>query len=175
MAMITPEGTNDTHMGFNTFHMTKKLCTSDSYTCKGLVWWLGNLICCCHSNIMCVQIPCFYCQCTDNSLMLVWLQLEVLVVPVWSPCTVTTSGSNYCHFPHSTQDNHIMLITLCLQVSIGPGQLLTLVFSSSGSLSEHQPGQWLQNLQFHSIQDCGREYSRISASSENQFPSSYAS
>ena len=39
---------------------------------------------------------------------------------------------------------------------------------SSGSLSEHQPGQWLQKLQFHSIQDYGREYSRISTSSENQ-------
>ena len=43
------------------------------------------------------------------------------------------------------------------------------MLSSSGSLSEHQPGQWLQNLQFHSMQDCGREFSRISASSENQF------
>ena len=27
--------------------------------------------------------------------------------------------------------------------------------------------QRLQDLQFHSLQDCGREYSRISASSEN--------
>ena len=35
------------------------------------------------------------------------------------------------------------------------------MLSSSGSLSEHQPGQWLQTLQFYSIQDCGREYSRI--------------
>ena len=42
------------------------------------------------------------------------------------------------------------------------------MLSSSGSLSEHQPGQWLQHLEFHSFQDCGREYSRISASSENQ-------
>ena len=33
-----------------------------------------------------------------------------------------------------TQGNHIILITL------------TLVLSSSGSLSEHQPGQWLQTL-----------------------------
>ena len=43
------------------------------------------------------------------------------------------------------------------------------MLSSSGSLSEHQPGQWLQNLQFHSPKDCGREFSRIGASSENQF------
>ena len=41
----------------------------------------------------------------------------------------------------------------------------TLVFSNSGSPSEHQPVQRLQNLQSNSIQDCGREYSRISASS----------
>ena len=34
--------------------------------------------------------------------------------------------------------------------------------SSSGSLAEQKPGQWLQTLQFHSIQDCGREYFRIS-------------
>ena len=31
---------------------------------------------------------------------------------------------------------------------------------SSGSLSEHQPLQRLQNLQFHSVQDYGRKYSR---------------
>ena len=54
-----------------------------------------------------------------------------------------------------------------------PGYLLTAVLSSSGSLSEYLPGQWLQNLhlhsfQFYSIQDCGREYTRIGASSENQ-------
>ena len=47
-------------------------------------------------------------------------------------------------------------------------RIVTSVLSSSGSLSEHQQGQWLQNLQFHSSKDCGREYSRISASSENQ-------
>ena len=29
---------------------------------------------------------------------------------------------------------------------------------SSGSLSEHQPVQRLQNLQFHSVQDYGRKY-----------------
>ena len=42
------------------------------------------------------------------------------------------------------------------------------MLSSSGSLSEHQPVQWLQTLQFHSPKDCGREYSRVSGSSENQ-------
>ena len=36
---------------------------------------------------------------------------------------------------------------------------------SSGSPSEHQPVQRLQNLQFHSVQDYGRKYSRISTSS----------
>ena len=35
MAITTPEGVNDTHMGFNTFHMTQ-LCTSDSYKCNVL-------------------------------------------------------------------------------------------------------------------------------------------
>ena len=38
------------------------------------VWWLGNLHCCCHR---CVQSPSFCCYCTDISLMLVWLQLQV--------------------------------------------------------------------------------------------------
>ena len=42
------------------------------------------------------------------------------------------------------------------------------MLSSSGSLSEHQPVKWLQNLQLYCMQDCGRKYSRISASSENQ-------
>ena len=41
------------------------------------------------------------------------------------------------------------------------------VLSSSGSLSEHQPVQRLQTFEFHYLQDCGREYSRISASSAN--------
>ena len=63
-----------------------------------------------------------------------------------------------------------MHITLCLLVSMGLGKLLTLVLSSSGSVSEHQPMQWLQTLQFYSMQDCGKEYSRISANSENQWP-----
>ena len=45
---------------------------------------------------------------------------------------------------------------------------LTLVLSSSGSLSEHQPVQQLQNLQFYSMQHCGREDSRISANRESQ-------
>ena len=39
------------------------------------------------------------------------------------------------------------------------------MFSSFGSLSEHQPVQTLQILQLHSIQDCGREYPRISTNS----------
>ena len=39
---------------------------------------------------------------------------------------------------------------------IGLYGIVTSVFSSSGSLSEHQPGQTLQNLQFHCLQDCGR-------------------
>ena len=34
---------------------------------------------------------------------------------------------------------------------------LTAVFSSSGSLPELQPGQWLQNLQLYSIQVCERK------------------
>ena len=42
------------------------------------------------------------------------------------------------------------------------------MLSSSDSLSEHQPVQWLQTLQFYCFQDCGREDSRISASSKNQ-------
>ena len=38
----------------------------------------------------------------------------------------------------------------------------TLVFSSSGSLSEHQPVQWLQNLQFHNFfRDYGREVTQL--------------
>ena len=49
-----------------------------------------------------------------------------------------------------------------------PGQLLTSVLLNSRLLSEHQPVQWLQSFQFHSLQDCGRKYCRISASSENQ-------
>ena len=52
---------------------------------------------------------------------------------------------------------------------MGPGQLLTPVLSSFCSLSERRPGQWLQNLRFHSLQDCGTEYFRISASSESQW------
>ena len=31
---------------------------------------------------------------------MIWLSW-VTVVPVWSPCTMTTGASNYCHFPHS--------------------------------------------------------------------------
>ena len=59
-------------------------------------------------------------------------------------------------------------LILSLRVSgIGSmnGRQLTLVFASSGFLSEQQPGQWLQDLQFYSLQDCGKEHSRISASS----------
>ena len=36
---------------------------------------------------------------------------------------------------------------------------------SSGSLSEHQPVQRLQILQFNFLQGCAREYSRVSTSS----------
>ena len=43
------------------------------------------------------------------------------------------------------------------------------MLSSSGSLSEHQPVQWLQTLQFQSSKGCGRDNSKISASSENQW------
>ena len=86
--------------------------------------------------------------------------------------TVVTSTSH-----HSTKRPHRTPVTLAGQPYHANNTLLvgqygvrivTLVLSSSGSLSEHQPVQRLQNLQFHSLQDCGREYSRISASSENQ-------
>ena len=52
---------------------------------------------------------------------------------------------------------------MCLHFPI-MGQELTSEFSSFGSLSDHQPGQRLQKLQFYSLQDCGRKYmySRIS-------------
>ena len=30
---------------------------------------------------------------------MIWLSW-VTVVPVWSPCTMMTGASNYCHFPH---------------------------------------------------------------------------
>jgi len=82
--------------------------------------------------------------------------------------TVVTSTSchstrgphrDYCH-PGQPYHAHNTLVV---------GQYgVTLVLSSSGSLSEHQPVQRLQNLQFHSPKDCGREYSRISPSNENQ-------
>ena len=39
--------------------------------------------------------------------------------------------------------------------------VLTLVLLSSYSLSEHQPVQQFQILQFHFSQDCGSEYFRI--------------
>ena len=42
---------------------------------------------------------------------MIWLSW-VAVVPVWSPCTMTTSASNYCHFPHSMDTSswsHTML------------------------------------------------------------------
>ena len=56
MAMITPEGVNDTRMGLNTFHMTKKLCRSDFLHMQSAsVWWLSKFHCCCHNNIRCVQ------------------------------------------------------------------------------------------------------------------------
>ena len=47
-------------------------------------------------------------------------------------------------------------------------ELNTSVFSSSGSLSERQPVQRLQNYHFHFLQGCGKEYSRISAWSKKQ-------
>ena len=68
------------------------------------------------------------------------------------------------HF-HPGQPYHAHNTLLVGQYGV---RIVTLVLSSSGSLSEHQPVQWLQTLQFHSVQDCGREYSRISASRENQ-------
>ena len=37
----------------------------------------------------------------QSVMSMIWLSW-VTVVPVWSPCTVTTGASNYCHFPHST-------------------------------------------------------------------------
>ena len=48
------------------------------------------------------------------------------------------------------------------------GQLLTSVLLNFGSLSEHQPVQPLQNLQFYFFEDCKREYmySRISLNSQ---------
>ena len=60
-AMITPEGTKDTHMGFNIFHMTKTFYIRFLHMQSVSVWLLGNLICCRHSNIRCVQIYwCWY-------------------------------------------------------------------------------------------------------------------
>ena len=45
--------------------------------------------------------------------------------------------------------------------------VLTLVFSSSCSLSEHQPVPRLPQIQFYLIWGCGREYFRISSSRKN--------
>ena len=41
------------------------------------------------------------------------------------------------------------------------GTVLTSVFLSYGSLSEHQPMQWLPRLHSHFVEHCGKEYSRI--------------
>ena len=47
--------------------------------------------------------------------------------------------------------------TFCYVGKYGDVRIITSVFSSSGSLSEHWPMQWLYTLQFHSIQDSGKE------------------
>ena len=36
----------------------------------------------------------------QSVMIVIWLSW-VTVVSVWSPCTMTTHASNYCHFPHS--------------------------------------------------------------------------
>ena len=36
----------------------------------------------------------------QSVMSMIWLSW-VTVVPVWSPCTMTTGASNYYHFPHS--------------------------------------------------------------------------
>ena len=33
--------------------------------------------------------------------------------PVWSPCTMTTGASNYCHFPHSMDTSTIPISMSC--------------------------------------------------------------
>ena len=54
-------------------------------------------------------------------------------------------------------------------VSVKWGSIVvTSVFPSPGLASKHQPVPLLQDRQFHSIQACGGEYSRISASSEKK-------
>ena len=62
MAMITPEKVNDTCLGFNPFHITKTLYIRILNICKMLQYGgYANVHCCCHSNLTCVQILCFYC------------------------------------------------------------------------------------------------------------------
>ena len=43
-----------------------------------------------------------------------------------------------------------------------PKQLLTSVFSGFGLLSEHHPVTRLRHHQCYSVQDCRREYSKVS-------------
>ena len=106
------------------------------------------------------------------------------MVPVVVNVRVSTRGS-YSYFSTivklAFQSVKIFALQISINVSILQFSLIgsglkvgsetsfllvtSLVFSSSGSLSEHQPVQRHQNLQFHSFQDCGREYSRISTSS----------
>ena len=88
---------------------------------------------------------------------------KVTVVTSTSRHSTRRPHRDHCH-PGQPYHAHNTLLVGQYEVRI----VLTLLLSSSGSLSEHQPVQRLQTLQFHSLQDCEREFSRISAGSENQ-------
>ena len=87
---------------------------------------------------------------------------KVTVVTSTSLHSTRRPHRDHCH-PGQLYHAHYTLL-----IGQYGARIITLALSISGSLSEHRLTQWLQTLQFCSIQNCGREYSRISASSENQ-------
>ena len=95
--MITPEGANDTHMGFNTFCIWLKRFTSDSYTCK--VLWCGG-----HVNSIAVVIAIYGVYKSTLLLLVYWQLSDVGMASTRSTVrkvTVVTSTSR-----HSTRRPH---------------------------------------------------------------------